>query len=268
MLLSERFPVLYPVSVAAHRTARRVEWWLDGDSSPSTDGGLRAEHLVARHSSLIYRQLEGVDMRLQENKRKNLELAIRTMDGRILRPGQELSFWRCIGEPSAKRGYLPGLVLENGHMAVGEGGGLCQLSNLLYWLVLHTPLEVTERHHHGYDVFPDSGRVLPFGSGATVFYNYVDLRFRNPTESNYRLNLWIADQQLHGQITADRLPEVTYHVREEGHCFFKVEGQWFRSNRLYQVEVDRETGCEVSCRLISTNRSPVMYEVREPAVAV
>ena len=264
MLLSERFPALYPVSVAIHRTERRLEWLVDPGSIPPAGGELSAEHVIARHSSPILRQLQGVDMQLQENKRSNLELAIRTMDGRILRPGQELSFWRCIGEPSAKRGYLPGLVLENGHMSVGEGGGLCQLSNLLYWLVLHTPLEVTERHHHGYDVFPDSGRVLPFGSGATVFYNYVDLRFRNPTDASFRLDLWIADQDLHGQFTADRLPEVRYHVVEEGHCFLKVDGRWFRENRLYQVAVDRDTGRKVASRLISANRSPVMYEVDEP----
>jgi len=133
--------------------------------------------------------------------------------------------------------------------------------------VLHTPLEVTERHHHGYDVFPDSGRVLPFGSGATVFYNYVDLRFRNQTDSSFRLNLWVDDQDLHGQFTADRLPDATFHVREEGHSFFKVGDQWFRQNRLYQVAVDRVSGLEIACRLVSANRSPVMYEVREPVAA-
>ncbi|MFJ8513275.1 VanW family protein [Lysinibacillus xylanilyticus] len=47
----------------------------------------------------------------------------------------------------------------------GVGGGICQLANLLYWMALHTPLIVTERHHHSFDPFPDSGRTLPFGSG-------------------------------------------------------------------------------------------------------
>ena len=39
-------------------------------------------------------------------------------------------------------------------------------------MTLHTPLQVTERYRHSYDVFPDADRKLPFGSGATCAYNY------------------------------------------------------------------------------------------------
>ena len=48
---------------------------------------------------------------------------------------------------------------------MATGGGLCQLSNLIYWMTLHTPLTITERYRHSYDVFPDSNRTQPFGSG-------------------------------------------------------------------------------------------------------
>ncbi len=263
MLLSERLPALYPVSVAAHRATRRIEWVARRDRPPSCDRTISTEYSVARHSSPIYRRLAGVDMRLQENKRTNISLAIARLDDRVLLPNQQLSFWRCVGPPSARRGFLAGLVLENGRVSTDVGGGLCQLSNLLYWLVLHSPLEVTERHHHGYDVFPDSGRVLPFGSGATVFYNYVDLRFRNPTELRFRLKLWLTDEELHGQLKADRLPRLAYHVREEGHRFYKAGGRWFRENRIYQIAVDRQSGREEACRLVAANRSPVMYAVNE-----
>ena len=60
------------------------------------------------------------------------------------------------------------MLLKNGTVQYGCGGGLCQLSNLIFWMTLHTPLEVKERHRHGYDVFPDSNRTQPFGSGAIV----------------------------------------------------------------------------------------------------
>jgi vancomycin resistance protein VanW len=265
VLPSERFPALYPVSVAAHRTVRRLHWLAEGRRPSARDMGLPTPFTIAQHSSVIYRRLADVDMRLQENKRHNLELAIATMDGCLLNPGEELSFWRCIGAPTARRGYLPGLTLENGHMSEGEGGGLCQLSNLLHWLVLHTPLEVTERHHHGYDIFPDSGRVLPFGSGATVFYNYVDLRVRNPSDQPVRLNLWLTADELHGRLSTLRMPDLAYHVHEEGHRFFEVGGRWFRENRLYRVAIDRHSGDEVECRLVASNRCPVMYPVADPA---
>lgn len=157
-------------------------------------------------------------MELQRNKARNLELALATIDRRVLGPGQELSFWRCVGEPNAQRGYLPGLVLVHGHMASSADGGLCQLSNLLHWLVLHSPLRVVEHHHHGFDPFPDSGRHVPFGSGATVFYNYVDLRFENPTSANYKIHLWLTDTELRGKsgLIGFRLSPITSTKRAIG----------------------------------------------------
>jgi vancomycin resistance protein YoaR len=36
-----------------------------------------------------------------------------------------------------------------------------------------------------------TGRVLPFASGATVMYNYKDLRLHNPTNQTFQLRLWL-----------------------------------------------------------------------------
>jgi len=128
------------------------------------------------------------------------------------------------------------------------------------WLVLHSPLRVVEHHHHGYDPFPDSGRQVPFGSGATVFYNYVDLKFDNPTSANYKIHLWLTDTELRGEIWADRLPPVSYHVHEEGHRFFMRNGQVYRENMLWRTAHDRATGNQVACELISHNVFPVLYQ--------
>lgn len=47
------------------------------------------------------------------------------------------------------------MQLSRGEVVRGVGGGLCQLANLLYWMSLHTPLEIAERHQHSFDPFPD-----------------------------------------------------------------------------------------------------------------
>lgn len=219
---------------------------------------------MTRHASPVLRRLGDVDMALQRNKARNLEPAIPTLDGLVLRPGEEVSFGRAIGFPSAGRGFLPGLVLVHGRMSHAVRGGLCQLANLLHWMVLHSALEVVEHHHHGYDPFPDSGRVLPFGSGATVFYNYVDYRFRNPGPDTYRLRLRLDHERLHGELWSDRLPALTYHVEEEGHRFLKRDGLVYRQNRLYRVAVDRRTGDRVARELRAENCFPVLYPV-DPA---
>jgi vancomycin resistance protein VanW len=259
-LLSERYPVLYGVSVAAHRLDRRTRWVLGRCRHARLDLRVDTPHRVVRHGSMLMRRLGDVDMSLQRNKVENLRLAIRHLDGRVIRPGEELSFWRCVGRPSARRGYLPGLVLVHGRMSSDVGGGLCQLSNLLHWMVLHTTMRVVERHHHGYDPFPDSGRVVPFGSGATVFYNYVDFRFMNPGPETYRIRLWLTDDELRGELWADRLPPTRLHVRERDHRFFRSCGRVYRENHLVRTAVDRRTGRLMGHELVLHNVCPVLYE--------
>ncbi|MCK9911052.1 VanW family protein, partial [Microbacteriaceae bacterium K1510] len=91
-------------------------------------------------------------------------------------------------------------------MGSGVGGGLCQLSNLIYWMTLHTPLTVTERYRHSYDVFPDAERTLPFGSGATCYYNYLDLQISNLTEQPFQLQIALTESHLAGEWRANLPP--------------------------------------------------------------
>lgn len=259
-LLSERYPFLYPISVAAHRLERRAHWLLHRQHHARRDPDVLTPHRVVRHGSLLLRRLGDVDMQLQHNKVQNLRLAIATMDERVLRPGDELSFWRCVGNPSARRGFLAGLVLVHGQMSSDVGGGLCQLSNLLHWMVLHTTMRVVERHRHGYDPFPDSGRVVPFGSGATVFYNYIDLRFVNPGPETYRIRLWLTDDELRGELWADRLPPLRLHVDERDHRFYRSDGRVYRENRLVRMAIDRRTGRPAGEEEVMHNVCPVLYE--------
>jgi VanW like protein len=67
-----------------------------------------------------------------------------------------------------RKGYVDGMLLDNGEATAGVGGGICQLANLLHWMVLHSPLVITERSEHSFDPFPDNGRVLPWGVGCTI----------------------------------------------------------------------------------------------------
>ena len=89
---------------------------------------------------MILRPLKDVDMYLQENKRTNLALAIKHINGVHLKPGEVFSFWKLVGNPSKQKGYLEGLVLNQGKIDRDTGGGLCQLGNLIFWMVIHSPL--------------------------------------------------------------------------------------------------------------------------------
>ena len=56
------------------------------------------------------------------------------------------------------------------------------MANMIHWLVLHTPLTVTELHHHSDALFPDVKRRVPFGTGTSISYKALDYRFKNTTE--------------------------------------------------------------------------------------
>lgn len=166
-------------------------------------------------------------MYLQRNKVINLAIAIKQLNGILIKPGETFSFCKQVGLPTRTKGYLEGMEISRGIARPGIGGGLCQISNLIYWLVIHSELNIVERSHHGFDPFPDNNRVLPFGSGATVFYNYIDLRFENLTDSAFQLRLWLTEKCLEGELLSETLPVHTYSVFERDHAFLKKGDQFF-----------------------------------------
>lgn len=121
----------------------------------------------------------GAEFLLTAGKVQNLRVARRRVDGATLRAGQTFSFWAQLGRPTWAKGYVPGRELREGCLVPAIGGGLCQLSNALYDAALQAGFEILERHAHT-RVVP--GSLAERGRDATVFWNYVDLRFR-PTRA-------------------------------------------------------------------------------------
>ena len=126
-------------------------------------------------------------------------------------------------------------------------------------MTLHTPLEVKERHRHGYDVFPDSNRTQPFGSGATCFYPYGDLMIYNPTDRPFQLRLRVGETDLEGEWRSDRPPQFRYQIVERHH---EMRHEWWggcsRHNELYLQVFDLE-GELLEDRLVVENHAMMMY---------
>lgn len=203
-LLSQRHPFLYRASVAFHRLRRRLRARFDGRTycTVASVGAEPLPYRIKKHQSLLMRKLGSTDLRLQHNKVDNLRLVVANLDGVLLRPGETFSFCQLVGKPSRRRGFKEGVELSFGVARPGIGGGICQSTNLLYWLALHAELTISERHHHTCDPFPDEGRVLPWSSGAAVFYNYLDFQLTNPTPSTFQIRLWLTDTHLVGSCAA------------------------------------------------------------------
>jgi vancomycin resistance protein VanW len=237
---------------------RRLEWWRSPDRLGRL-GTLEPGFEQVRHSTPMLRQLKDVDMALQRNKAVNLALASARLDGLVLQPGEVFSYWRLIKRPTRRRGYRKGMVLASGAVRSGMGGGLCQLSNLIYWMTIHTPLTVVERHRHNYDVFPDVDRVIPFGAGATCFYNYGDLVIRNDTDRPYQLRVGVEGDRLAGRWLATAPPPLTYEVYEKAHLMrAELWGGHTRHNVLFRRVFDA-AGAQIGDEFVVENHAVMMY---------
>ena len=217
--------------------------------------------LVYQHKSLIRRRLGNVNMVLQENKATNLALAVSYIDGLLIRRGETFSVWKQIGRTTERKGYKEGLTIAKGQPSQGIGGGLCQLSNLIHWMVLHSDLTITEHHHHdGLDLFPDFGRQIPFGTGTSISYNYIDYRVKNDTTNTYQLRLWVDDEYLCGELRAEESLPHTFHIHAENEFFSREGGVVYRNGQVYRDTIDRKTGHTIDSQLIRTNHAKVMYD--------
>ncbi|MCL2527322.1 MAG: VanW family protein [Defluviitaleaceae bacterium] len=241
-------------------TYKRYLLWLFGGikfakKEPST--ALPHQHFT--HKTPLLRKLKNVDMYMQHNKIHNLKIAIPKIHKVVIHPGQVFSYWRLIGKPTKIKGYKKGMVLKSGTVTSGTGGGLCQLSNLIYWMTIHTGLTIKERHRHGYDVFPDSDRTQPFGSGATCFYNYGDLMIKNETIHSYQLILNITEDNLVGTWLCNAPKTNTYEVYEKEH-FMRSEywGGYTRHNTIYRRKYNQE-GNQTADEPVVENHAIMMY---------
>jgi vancomycin resistance protein VanW len=263
--LSLYHPALYWARVWQKRFFRALHWRFSPRryaEKRKPDEPLPFRHV--KHTSKLIRQLGNTDLLLQKNKVLNLKLAIQTMNGLIIAPGEYFSFCKLVGRPTRKRGYVEGMELSFGEARSGVGGGICQLSNLIHWMILHSPLTVIERSNHSFDPFPDDNRVLPFGSGAAIFYNYVDLVFFNPTQQHFQLRFNIDEQQLAGELLSSAARSVKYHVYQKNHRFYKIKNTVYRENEIWcDISTKGHAPKLIDARLLYKNKVVVKYGIDE-----
>ena len=237
---------------------RKFNWLFDNKHYSKTRIQENFTNLVFEHQSLILRPLLGVDMKLQRNKKKNLEIAVKNINKIEIQPNETLSLWKLIGRPTKQKGYLEGLVLKNGKIDSGIGGGLCQLGNLMFWIFAHSPLTITERYRHGYDVFPGVNRKVPFGAGATLAYNYIDLQITNKTENSFNIELFVNQTHLVGKLYSKNKIETEYKIEERNHKILRqIWGGYSRHNQIFKISKDSNSKKE---ELIVENHAIMMYE--------
>ena len=215
---------------------------------------------VSSHSSGIIKRAKGVDLKTQENKMVNIMLSCEKINGIIIRPNEVFSFWKTVGNASKRKGFKSGRVLRKNKLVTGIGGGLCNLSNTIHLLILHSPLEVTEFHSHSDALAPDEGKRIPFSAGTSVCYNNLDYRFRNNTDRDVQLLLRCENEVLYAELRALEGFTTSYRLVEENHHFKKEDSKYYRISKIYKVTYDNLTGDISEKKLVLDNHSEVMFD--------
>ena len=214
-------PTCYAISLQKEICKRHLKDFFSREKISKKQSEKKLSNVISSYSSHLIKKGKGVDPVLQQNKAVNIKLACKGLNGLIIHPGETFSFWKSVGKTTTKRGFKDGRVIEGNNLKPGIGGGLCNLANTIHWMVLHSPMDVTEFHKHSDALAPDEGERKPFTSGTSVSYNNVDYRFKNNTDQNIQLLVWCDDENLYGELRSEKEFPETYRLVEEGHHFRK-----------------------------------------------
>lgn len=260
-LFCEYGPVAYEISVRKEAILKDVDDYIIKRYKIAKKKNYENfEYLWKGEAKILFRKLHGVDMQLQYNKATNLKIAGKKIDGIVIYPGEVFSLWNLVGKTSKRKGYLEGLTINDSELGKGRGGGLCQLGNLIHYLVLHTDLEVIEKHHHSDALFPDEKRRVPFGTGTSIAYKKLDYKFKNTLDFPVQLRIWQDDKMIYGEIRGTKPISYKYRLVEEDSHFAMEDGIFYRNSKVYRIKTDKETGKDIKKELILDNHSRVMYD--------
>lgn len=237
--MTQIFPFLLPFRKWQRKKLFYLKMWLDKYKYAKEASMEPLPFKVFSASSLMLNKNSGFDMKYQYNKVFNLKLAGKTLDKILIKPGETFSFWQLVRKADRKVPYRDGLILVNGEITPSYGGGLCQISNLLFWLFLHTPLTIVERHGHAVESFPSADEDLPCGIDATVNEGWLDLKVKNDTKETFQISLTFDEKYMYGTILSDKEIMRRYEVFNQSVTYFRKNGKVYQSAVVCRINEDK-----------------------------
>jgi len=150
-----------------------------------------------------------------QGKAENLRIAAQRLNRITLPPGRVLSFWRAVGAPTEQNGFRLGRSIRSDAVSADIGGGLCQISGLLYEIGLRAGLQIVERQAHTQDLYTDETRFTALGLDATVVWGHKDVRLRNDTGQFLAIGFEVTSEEVHATLWSERpmaLARVTIEI--------------------------------------------------------
>ena len=259
--ITQLFPWLLPLRKKQRKLCFYLGMHLDRSHYSSKQIDALLPYQLFGTTCPMYNRETGFDMIYQENKVFNLKLAAKPLNNLIICPGETFSFWKSIRYADKDTPYKDGLVVADGKLQTLPGGGLCQMSNLLFWLFLHTPLTIIERHGHMVKDFPDPPSDIPIGVDATVSEGWLDLKVRNDTDRTFQIVISFDETNINGRILTDTLLTANYRITNGKPLYYQKNGKTFEEVDIIQEHISLTDGKCISSKLLYRNCCEIGYQL-------
>lgn len=152
------------------------------------------------------------------NRTTNLNIACKTINGTVLKPGETFSFNNTLGERTSAKGYKPATIFTGSTGTAQEvGGGICQVASTMFNAALLANVTINQRYQHSQKV-----SYCPVGRDAGIYYGSKDFKFTNSTNYNIKIKAWISGGVLTVQfLTTESVkpPTVKLSVTKSGSTY-------------------------------------------------
>lgn len=264
--LTQVFPWLLPLRRRQRLFCFYTAMRFDGNHYASGRRQTQLPYPIFSSSCPLYNRETGFDMIYQQNKVFNLKLAASAFSGIVIAPGQTFSLCRAMRGADRKTPYKDGLSVTDGKLTTARGGGLCQMSNLLFWAFLHTPLTIVERHGHAVKDFPEPPSDAPLGVDATISEGWLDLKVRNDTDTTYQIVVSFDEQSITGSILADRPPQAAVTVENGTPEYISTGGKIYEEVDI--IQHTRRPDGDSSSSVLYRNRCEIRYPLPDDVTVI
>lgn len=261
--ITQIFPWLLPLRIKQRLFCFYTKMYLDGNRYSAAKSEASFPYQLFKTSCPLYNRETGFDMVYQENKVFNLKLAATTLDRIMIEPNETFSFWKLVRYADKVIPYKDGLTVIDGKLTTAPGGGICQMSNLLFWMFLHTPLTIVERHGHNVKDFPEPPSDAPMGVDATVSEGWLDLKVKNETELSFQVRITFDEDHIIGRLLTDQNNGRFYEVINGKPFYYRKNDKIYEEVDVKQKTILTATGDCISEKLLYRNKCEIGYPLPE-----
>lgn len=151
--------------------------------------------------------------------------------------------------------------INNDKIVAKKGGGICHLSNLLYYLFLMSPLTVVERHGHKIKSFPNPDKSSLEGIDATISSGWLDLKVKNETNNIYQIDISFDENYMYGKILSDKESTIDYKIVNGNLNYIKENNKIYECVEVIRIEIDKKTKKEIKKEKLYDEKVLIKYEL-------